>query len=261
MERPTQRLASLKGKWKPKAPKQQPKESKEAVTITSQFMEETFRGAKKQMRKQQMQARKMEFRKNRFLEFEEVTISGERNRRQDDVAHEDVDMDAPREVDYHGYTMRDGYFPTVLPLGERDRDTTQPAAKDYGFESNSKEAILGTTDAWMTDERLFYIQLPRELPIRNTGKMTAAEQRKNPLARIPDGKIGDLVVLDDGRMILELNGIEHEMIPGATCGFMQNIYELRTTPDGNDRTHTFTGEARLLGQMSEKIVVMPNVTG
>ncbi|CAI5945294.1 unnamed protein product [Closterium sp. NIES-65] len=163
------------------------------------------------------------------------------------------------------------YYPTTLPLrppntgppdilneaefGEEAlsrpfNEAAVPPARELGL--NPPAAAAAAASSSSLDDRMVFFQLPAALPVRRERAAELAPGEPGPLdelSSLPEGRIGKILVYDDGRVKMRLGDTLFDLQAGSPCIFHQELAAVNAA----------SGMCHFLGDVRQRAVVVPDI--
>jgi len=146
--------------------------------------------------------------------------------------------------------------PTLLepPRGPEEGTTDE---ERWGFANAvQKEAERHKLEGFPPGEgEQFLLQLPFVLPLSRQPNQEMGELERDvqglSLADLPSGKMGRMIVYDNGEAELVVGDVTFDLIPSAPCNFRQDVAIIST---GREE-----GEMVMMGDVKHTILAVPNI--
>ncbi|CAI7806249.1 unnamed protein product, partial [Closterium sp. NIES-54] len=162
------------------------------------------------------------------------------------------------------------YYPTTLPLrppntgppdllneaefGEEAlsrpfNEAAVPPARELGLNPPAAAAAAASSSL---DDRMIFFQLPAALPVRRERAAELAPGEPGPLdelSSLPEGRIGKILVYDDGSVKMKLGDTLFDLQAGSPCIFHQELAAVNAA----------SGMCHFLGDVRQRAVVVPDI--
>lgn len=147
--------------------------------------------------------------------------------------------------------------PTLLGPPPSGPEEEVPGEGRWGFaDAVQKEAERHTLEGFPPEEgEQFLLQLPFVLPLARDRNQDMGELERDvrglSLSDLPPGKMGQMIVYDNGEAELVIGGVVFDLIPGAPCNFRQDVAMISTSQG--------EGELVMMGDVKHTVLAVPNI--
>lgn len=148
------------------------------------------------------------------------------------------------------------HCPTLLEPPQGPEEGTADEER-WGFANAvQKEAERRRLEGFPPGEgEQFLLQLPFVLPLSRQPNQEMGELERDvqglSLADLPSGKMGRMIVYDNGEAELVVGDITFDLIPSSPCNFRQDVAMISTGQEG--------GEMVMMGDVKHTILAVPNI--